>query len=90
MQKGIHGEKANLIWSILQKLEGDVASWERLEGWESVGKVEQFTMRSVLIIFEVDVFEVSTPLFEDIYFHCPYKGKTTSVLVEDLVVENGC
>ena len=34
-----------------QKLEGDVASWERLEGWESVGKVEQFTMRSVLIIF---------------------------------------
>ena len=48
MQKGIDGEKANLIWSILQKLEGDVASWERLEGWESVGKVEQFTMRSVL------------------------------------------
>ena len=42
------GEKANFIWSILQKLEGDVASWERLEGWESVGKVEQFTMRSVL------------------------------------------
>ena len=89
MQKGIDGEKANLIWSILQKLEGDVASWERLEGWESVGKVEQFTMRSVLIIFEVDVFEVSASILKISTF-IVHKGKTTSVLVEDLVVENGC
>ena len=72
-----------------QKLEGDVASWERLEGWESVGKVEQFTMRSVLITFEVDVFEVSASILKISTF-IVHKGKTTSALVEDLVVENGC
>ena len=56
--------KMQISFGQLQKLEGDVASWERLEGWESVGKVEQFTMRSVLIIFEVDVFEVSASILK--------------------------
>ena len=38
------------IWSFFQRLQGDVASWERLEGWEAVGKVEQIVMRWVLTI----------------------------------------
>ena len=33
-----------------QRLQGDIASWERLEGWEAVGKVEQIVMRWVLTI----------------------------------------
>ena len=39
---------------LLQRLQGDIASWETLDGWESVGKVEQLTMRSVCICQGVD------------------------------------
>ena len=39
--------------------------------------------------FEVDVFEVSASILKISTF-IVHKGKTTSVLVEDLVVENGC
>ena len=41
------------------------------------------------MFFYVDVFEVSASILKISSF-IVHKGKTTSVLVEDLVVENGC
>ena len=74
------GKNTLSLFGLLQRLQGDIASWERLDGWEPVGKVEQLTMRSVCICQAPwgvlwMILEVSSPIlkvFHEIYKSCKW------------------